>query len=463
MIVTLVVVKGDDEGKLLHLADGETKVVGRSSRSDIILRDAGVSRQHSRIRISGGTLYVSDLQSKNGTVVNGNQISGEVVLTDGDMVDLADTRLQVQVKSPGTPHRPAAPAAPPAAAEAVEAAPIEINPDAQPQLAPAPDESRESLMGAFEGYLEPNVPAPSHPEAAAAGYAEPAPPAPESFIGATIGGCRVEEWIGEDPVSRIYRGTQLSVDRSVALKLSLPTITRDSQAVEGFIRAGRAAGRLSHPHVVQVYDAGEAEGVYFIALELVDGKSVPELLRARGRHKGLPLNQAIEIAEQIAGALEYAHGRLIIHGHITPREILVTSHGIAKLAGLGFAQGLGDASMWGPLTQEEHLDRIYFSAPEVLSAPNSAAEPSDIYSLAAVLFVMVTGRMPFKGKTEAEILQRVQRGEHESLMRLQARVPEALGHIVERAMSPIPEQRHSRASELQAELKWVRENLRLRP
>lgn len=469
MVVTLVAVKGDDEGKLFRLAEGETKVIGRSSRCDIALRDIGISRQHCRIRIAAGTLYFSDLESKNGTFINGKQIRGEVTLTDGDVIDLAGSRLVVQAESPPAVEEPQEAAAPGQVTDGDRDGPsVEIRPDAdaEPTVSRAADTSGESLMGAFECYLEPRFPdaPPSEGDERSGGVQADiaAPPPAERFIGATIGGCLIQELIGEDPISHIYRGTQVSMERPVALKLLLPDMTHNRRVVEQFIQAARAAGKLSHPNIVQVYDAGEAEGVYFVALELVDGRSVRQLLEARSPNKGLPLKQAVEIAEQIAGALEYAHSHSVIHRHITPDQILVTRHGIAKLAGLGFAQSLDDSAARRPDPPAKQMERLCFSAPEVLAAPTPATVRSDIYSLGAVLFVIVTGIAPFEGNTKSEIVERIRAGEHEPLTRPRDKVPEALAHIVERAMSPVPEHRHSRASELQAELKWVRENLRLR-
>ena len=466
MIVTLLVTRGADGGKTFRLLDGDTKVIGRSARSDIILQDVGISRQHCRVRVSESGVSIRDMNSKNGTAVNGQRIRSETVLTDGDLIEVGRSLLKVRLE-------------PALAAEIVEEEPSPDQPALQIE-APLVDVNHEAsgrekeeaapqlrLMGAFEQYLEeptaerkPLGSGEGEPRLAIQPIKDEAPPVqPDRLIEKVIAGCRVEALAGEDEISHIYRGVQLSMERPISLKVLLPSMTHDSIAVDRFIQTARAGGKLSHPNIVQVFDAGEEGGLYFIALELVDGKCVRELLRERGRNRPLDPAQTVGIISQVVEALEYAHSQSLLHRNITPDNILVTKHGIAKLAEIGFAKSLEDSGLRKPTRPGEQLDALYFSAPEVLQNPKAASDLSDIYSLGSVMFLMLSGHPPFRGASEMQIMEKVRQGRHESLQKLQRSVPDEIVRIVDRAMAAHPRKRYQNASELQQGLRRARDHL----
>jgi len=349
----------------------------------------------------------------------------------------------------------------------VELAPIEIDAGPQPPSRPVPREDEESVMGAFEAYLEPSsTPEPARGAEAVALSIEPAPepqvqPEADAFSRRVIGGYRIESFIAEDDISRAYRALQLSMERLVCLKILSPEMTHDSEAVDRFITAARAGGKLSHPNIVQVYDAGEENGAYFIALELVDGKTLRRYLQERGRHRPLPRPQAVDVAEQVADALGYAHAQSVIHRNVTPENIYITPHNVAKLADLGFSKHLADSGIQRPSRFGERPGDLYFTAPEQLIDPRAATVRSDIYALGSVLFVMLTGHMPFRGESAKEIFERVRDGRHENIQRLQRDVPVELARVVDRAMAHQPEDRYGSASAFQKDLRRVRGRLGL--
>lgn len=452
MIVTLTITSGEDQGKTFRLTDGETKVVGRGSKSDIILRDACISRQHSRFRLENGGCYVMDMGSRNGTAVNGRKISEEVRLADDDLVEFGTTKAEVRIRTGPELARPAAKPAPTAPTPQMEAPTIRANFEPQPPRKSVAEDTEESVRAVLERRKE-SAPAPSPQLYALQGE-------PGDLVGRVIGGCRAEEMLTRDEISHVYRATQISMDRPVALKVLAPGMTKDNAAVERFIAAARAGGKLSHPNIVQVYDAGEENGIYFIALEFIGGSSVRRLLVERGRNRPLPLRQAVEIAEQIAGALAYAHAQTVIHRSVSPDTVLVTSHGIAKLANLGFLQNLEDSGLLHTPSPPRRPGDLPFIAPEQLADERSATAQSDLYSLGAVLFMMVTGQPPFRGTTEKEIVERVIKGERETVRRLQRDVPEDLAQIIERALAKSEADRFLNASELRAALQQAHDRLR---
>lgn len=487
MIVKLIVVKGQDEGKIFYVRPDASKVVGRSTKTDIPLRDVGVSRLHCEVRNDGEQAVLVDMNSKNGSSINGQRISGIYVLKDRDRIGVGATVLEARMEgadetadlaaAPAEAPEPVPPgfgAEPEAPAEGDDALLPPFGFDAAPTASeehpplPQQDEeevSPEELLGSFDAWLEegaaPKAP-PGEPEELEefSDLAKPeAPPAPSSApsgtpapsAGMCIGGCRLDEAAGRDDLCLVFRGVQVSMDRPVVVKILDPRVTGDERAVERFLRAARAGGRLSHPNIVQVYDAGEEQGYNFIVLEHVEGESVQALMKREGRGKPLALRRSLDIADQILGALEYAHGESVVHRNIKLDNIYVTRHGVAKLADLGFAKRLSPGDTGGT-RHGETLGDIFFAAPEQLVDAASAGPQADLYSMGMVLFVMLTGRLPFPSNDRAQVLERIRQGRLKAIRKLNPSLPDAVADAVEKALRPGMAERFQNAAEMREAL-----------
>ena len=472
MDVRLVVAKGADEGSAFQLAEGETKVIGRSPRADIVLHDDGISRQHCRARVENGACWLVDLNSKNGTSMNGRRIAGEVALNAGDTVTLGFSSLDVHVTPAGEDSSETAIEKPITAQVIEEDEPLghidAIETVERPAAAPA--KGQESVMGAFEQFLD--LPSSAGQQAQPPSSAlelsiEPIPeaakpkPQADRLIGRVIAGYRIEAFLRQEDISRVYAALQLSMERKVCMKVLSPDLTDDTQAVHRFITAARSAGKLSHPNIVQVYDAGEEDGVNFLTIELVDGTTLREHLHRHGRNRALDLAEAIDIVEQVGDALAYAHGQSVVHGNITPDNIYITPHNVAKLADLGFSKNLAESGIERPSRFGEQRGDLYFTAPEQLADPHSVTPKADVYGLGAVMFVMLTGHMPFRGNSAQEILERVRAGRRETVRRLRKEVPVELGGFVDRAMALKSENRYDSAARFLDDLRQLRARLSL--
>jgi len=422
MIVTLTIIKGKDAGRVVRLEDGETKTLGRGSQADVTLSDAVVSRMHCRIRIERGACYVRDLGSRNGTSVNGRAVAEEVRLADDDALGIGTELAEVRI-TPDT--RPAE-----EAVEPVVPVEVEDTPTARPE-AEYTDEGYDLQLQGED----------------------------ERLLGTIVGGCRIEGLIGRDDISSVYRATQISMERPVALKILAPATNGEPRSKDRFIGAARAGGKLNHPNVVRVYDAGEEKGLSFVAMEFVAGKSIRALLGERERNQPLPLAQAVEIGEQIAGALDYAHSMAVVHGHLTADTVLVTPHGIAKLTEFGFIRTADGGGASLPSDPARRADELQFTPPECLAGPRSPTPQGDVYSLSAVLFFMVTGQMPFRAASEKELLEKIQKGRHEPVRRLRRDAPDSLARAIETGMAAQTAQRFSRAADLLAALQRARKAL----
>jgi serine/threonine-protein kinase len=203
----------------------------------------------------------------------------------------------------------------------------------------------------------------------------------------------------------VYKARQVSMDRLVALKILPPKLARDKEFAERFLRETRASARVNHENIVRGIDAGPVGSTYYLAMEYVEGPSVREMIRSRGR---LEPTEAVGIALQIARALAAASDAGLIHRDVKPDNILVTPEGVAKLCDLGLAHvvsagGEGDPS----LTQDGMvLGTPHYMAPEQARGEPNLDSRTDIYALGATLYMMLTGRVPFDGPTSAAVMAR---------------------------------------------------------
>jgi len=214
--------------------------------------------------------------------------------------------------------------------------------------------------------------------------------APEIEVGMVVGDrYRVQRELGRGAMGEVYLGTDERLGREVALKALPPSIGHDATLVERFHEEARALAQFNNAHIVQVFDLMEAQGRLWMAMEVVHGGTLDALLQ---RHDGgLPVDQAIEIGEQLAGAMAYAHARGIVHRDFKPDNVLMTDEGTVKVADFGIAKRARSSK----LTQAGAiLGTPAYMSPEQATGM-VATEASDIYSLGATLFEMLTGEPPF--------------------------------------------------------------------
>lgn len=206
----------------------------------------------------------------------------------------------------------------------------------------------------------------------------------------------IVERIAAGGMGEVFRARDAVLSREVAIKVLHRSLASDQAFVERFRREARAAATLNHPNIVAVYDWGAVDGIYFMVMEYVHGRSVRELLNASGR---LAPAQAAEIVRQALLALEHAHARGIVHRDLKPENILVTPEGLVKLTDLGLARAFAD----GRTTRAGVVSgTVQYLAPEQIRG--EPADPrSDLYSLGILTFELLTGRLPFTGETPMAI------------------------------------------------------------
>jgi serine/threonine-protein kinase len=258
--------------------------------------------------------------------------------------------------------------------------------------------------------------------------------------GTTLAGYRIDRMLGQGGMGTVYEATQLSLDRVVALKLLAAHLSNDMAFRARFRREGQVQARLEHPHVVTVYEAGETEQGLFIAMRLVRGRTLKELINARE----VDVARTLKILTPVADALDEAHGMGLIHRDIKPQNVLVGRRDHSFLADFGLTKGPTEAS----LTKTGHFVGTFdYISPEQING-ESATAASDVYSLAGVLYECLTGAVPFPKQVEAAVLYAHVADPPPKPSDTRPELPRQLDDVIARAMAKNPAERHGSASEL---------------
>ncbi|MFL6029607.1 MAG: Stk1 family PASTA domain-containing Ser/Thr kinase [Gaiellaceae bacterium] len=258
---------------------------------------------------------------------------------------------------------------------------------------------------------------------------------------------RIVRKLGTGGMANVYLAEDEVLGRRVAIKILNDRHAGDDQFVERFRREAKNAASLSHPNIVSIYDRGEAEGTYYIAMEYLDGRSLKELIVARGP---APVNVAIEYARQILAAIRFAHRHGIVHRDIKPHNVLVDGEGRLKVTDFGIARaGVSQMTEAGSIIGTAQ----YLSPEQAKGAP--VDQTSDLYSVGVVLYELLTGVVPFSGDTPVEIAMKHLSNTPEPPSVKRAEVPRELDLVVMRALAKDSGDRYQSAEEMDADLERV--------
>jgi len=264
-----------------------------------------------------------------------------------------------------------------------------------------------------------------------------------------LGGFEILGRIGKGGMGTVLKARQVSLNRTVALKILPKSLAQNEDFVKRFIREARSAAMLHHPNIVQAIDVGLAEGYYYFAMECVDGEGLDAILRREG-----PLEQtrAVQVMEQVCSALVAAHEGGIVHRDIKPANIMLDSKGEARVTDFGLAKRTeGDVAI---TADGQTVGTPAYVSPEMAKGGESDGR-SDLYSLGATFFHLLAGRTPFEGKNFSEILIKQVNEPPPPLASLAPRVDRRLCHIIDRLLRKNPDARYPTAKALLDDLEGL--------
>ena len=269
-----------------------------------------------------------------------------------------------------------------------------------------------------------------------------------ALTGRRISGYDVGALVGAGGMGDVYRARDLRLGREVALKVLEPSIAADPESRRRFEREAQAASALNHPNIVTIYGVGEQDDVSFIAMELVQGRTLHQVMAAP-----MPLATVLDLSIQIAAALSAAHAIGIVHRDLKPENVMVTAEGLVKVLDFGIARrdGVPDeiSTTVGTLG--------YMSPEQVLGQP--AGPASDQFAFGAILYELLTGHQAFHGDSQTDAIAAIVNAEPPPIETLNRQVPQPLRQIVARCLAKRPEARYPSAREIDQALRQVRDDL----
>ena len=334
MPAKLTVISGPDRGRAFDVLDDQKLTIGRGETTNTKLKDPTVSRTHCQITCEAGRFTVENLGAASGTTVNGKRISAPQVLRPGDLIRIGDTELRFMLEGA-------------AAAAAAEPASKEAEPLAE-------------------------------------------------LVGTSLSHYKIARTIAKGSSGVIFQALDTRENKPVALKVLWPEFSKNEEEMQRFVRAMKTMMPIKHENIVELYGAGKTGAYCWMAMEFVDGESLTEVIHRIGLSGMLDWTNAFRVAMHIARALEAAFEHQFIHRNITPQNILVrSSDKLAKLGDLMLAKAL-EGTLAEQITRPGQIvgDIVYMS-PERTHGTGGVDCRSDIYSLGATLYALLTGRPPF--------------------------------------------------------------------
>ncbi len=260
--------------------------------------------------------------------------------------------------------------------------------------------------------------------------------------------------IGEGGMANVYLAYDTILERHVAVKILRGDLATDEKFVRRFQREALSASSLAHPNIVEVYDVGEDNGIYYIVMEYIEGKHLKQILKKRGK---LTLNEVIDIMLQLTDGMACAHDSYIIHRDIKPQNIMMLDNGIIKITDFGIAMALNSTQ----LTQTNSvMGSVHYLPPEQASGKGSTIQ-SDIYSMGILMYELLTGTLPFKGDNAVEIALKHLKEPFPSIRKELPDLPQAVENVILKSVAKNPKNRYPDARAMHDDLMTVLDESRV--
>ncbi len=266
-----------------------------------------------------------------------------------------------------------------------------------------------------------------------------------------IPGYRIQKKLGSGAMATVFLANQLSLDRSVAIKVLPKKFSDNAKFIERFYKEGRAAAQLNHPNIVAAYDVGQAGDHHYFVMEYIDGPTIYDRLV---KDKRIPEAEAIKFVIGVAKGLQHAHARGFIHRDIKPKNIMINSQGVVKLADLGLARAMSDKDA-AKAEAGRAYGTPYYISPEQIRGEIKIGPQADIYGLGATFYHMVTGRVPYEGKNPSAVMHQHLKAELTPPDHLNPKLSAGTAQVIEMMLVKDPRERYQNTTDLLHDLELV--------
>ncbi|MBI2808786.1 MAG: protein kinase [Planctomycetes bacterium] len=395
MASKIIVLAGPDEGRVFTLG-AEPLLLGRSRATEGHLTDPHVSPVHSQIMLEGDRYILIDFESGSGTFLNGKEIQRHA-LQAGDLIRIGGTHLQFA--SDG-------------------------------QAAPAPAAAKAA----------------SSPAAWAA-----------ALVGQSFGHYRITAPLARGKTGYIFHGQDTRNETAITLKILNPEFSQDDKKVQRFIEAMKTVMPLSHPHLLKILGAGKAAAHCWLATEYIPGESLAAVIGRIERAGKIEWKSVLRVGIYLARALEFAHAKNLIHQNVTPQNIIVGKKPQnTKLTDLMLALATEEDPTHPISAAGLPSESLAYMSPERTDGPVGGVDVrTDIYSLAAVLYAMMTGKPPFQGTTVEELVDMIRYDAAPRLHAYRIQVPDSIELLLRRCLAKRPQDRIPTAADLRKEFEKI--------
>ncbi len=465
-----MILNGHHRGHPIEFAAPRTFVIGRSASSDVQLYDVKLSRRHCAFKVDNDAVQFKDLGSVNGTFLNGTQVA-QGFLNHGDILRLGDIDMQIGIdrtepvpfESPmlSSGARHADPMLSSSAARRGD--PLSSSAVARGNTAPPTGPAVARPLSASHSGERPRA-GPNYPQPVATGPVcevcrQVIPPDEVAnaahrkgrYVCARCRGPRVQipgyvlgRCLGEGAMGAVFEA-QAQNGAIVAIKVLKIQGDVSEEDRARFIREAETTAALNHPNVVRILNYGQAGPALYLIMEFIRGESLKKRIDRLGP---LPVPVALHITRQIGSALEHARTRQIVHRDVKPENILVNEEGLAKLTDFGLAKSVANVGRSGLTRPGEGMGTLPYMPPEQIEDALTANHTSDIYSLGATLYHMLTGKKPFSAKSNMDFFMKILHEDPPPIADFRQDVPPIVINMVAKCMKKKKEDRYQTAQEL---------------
>jgi pSer/pThr/pTyr-binding forkhead associated (FHA) protein len=413
----LICIEGADQGRTFWLPEAGTLLIGSSHRhADIALNDMWVKRTHCHVKVDGDLVFLTRVESHE-TLVNKVSIT-ETTLTLGDVIRIGNSQLRYEM--------------------AEQAEPAADEPVAIGEL--LPDEPEFEIVEEADG--------PEFPRKVPI----------EELAQHRFNHYQIEAALGQGQSGVVFRALDLKTRQHVALKLLTPDFPQGEPEMQQFIRAVKTGLKLKHPNLISYLGAGRTGQYCWIAMEYVEGETVAEVIERISDGRKIRWKRALHVGLDLSAALEYLAKQQIVHGNITPLNIIIQKpERTARLGDVLLRSALESSKVAAAILKKKALATLPYRAPEQLDPDHKPDALTDLYALGAVLYALLTGHPPFHGQSASEIEAAIRDSHPERPSHAQRGIPPRMQAIVLRLLAKRPGDRVRDASELCEELEAIAE------